>query len=216
MLVERGDHVLATCIAGNAELRALGVQVVEGIDVSSEECFASLQTVLEAAPPLDMLISNAGVNEGSGGFADADTSAMAREYEVNVLGAVRVVRTALPFLSAGARIAFITTGRGALVSTPTPAAGANYGYRMSKAALNLYAGLLAADLEPRGIRVALLHPGVIDTELLRHATGAGAAALPAVRAAPPDEVAPVLLGRIDKVSAEFSGKWIGLDGRLVS
>ena len=43
--------------------------------------------------------------------------------------------------------------------------GSNYGYKMSKAALNMAAMCLATDLEPEGIAVMLLHPGAVATDL---------------------------------------------------
>ncbi len=43
--------------------------------------------------------------------------------------------------------------------------GANYGYKMSKAALNMAAMCLATDLAPEGIAVMLLHPGAVATDL---------------------------------------------------
>ena len=43
--------------------------------------------------------------------------------------------------------------------------GLNYGYKMSKAALNMAAMCLASDLEPQGIAVMLLHPGAVATDL---------------------------------------------------
>lgn len=41
--------------------------------------------------------------------------------------------------------------------------GASYGYRMSKAALNIAGKSLALDLKPQGIAVCILHPGFVQT-----------------------------------------------------
>jgi NAD(P)-dependent dehydrogenase (short-subunit alcohol dehydrogenase family) len=41
--------------------------------------------------------------------------------------------------------------------------GGYYGYRMSKAALNAAGVSMARDLHARGIAVALLHPGYVQT-----------------------------------------------------
>jgi NAD(P)-dependent dehydrogenase (short-subunit alcohol dehydrogenase family) len=185
--------------------------VLPGIDVSCEDAVAGLGAALQAGPPLDLVISNAGINDNSGGPSDADTVAMLHEFSVNALGAVRVVRAALPHLSARARIALVTTGRGALFP-PSPAHGANYGYRISKAALNVFGGLLAADLRERGICVVLVHPGVLDTDLLRGASGAGGARLSALGAVAPGAAAPIVLSRIAELPLERSGAWVAVDG----
>ena len=44
--------------------------------------------------------------------------------------------------------------------------GGYYGYRMSKAALNAGAKSLSLDLKTRGIAVALLHPGYVQTAMV--------------------------------------------------
>jgi NAD(P)-dependent dehydrogenase (short-subunit alcohol dehydrogenase family) len=210
-LAARGDDVLASCLVATPELRELDVEALPGIDVSSDSAVAGLGAVLRAGPPLDLVISNAGINDNSGGPADADTVAMMHEFSVNTLGAVRVVRTVLPHLSPRARIALITTGRGALFP-PSPAHGANYGYRISKAALNVFGGILAADLRERGICVVLVHPGVLDTDLLRRASGADGVRLSAPGALSADAVAPIVLRRIAELPLERSGAWVAVDG----
>ena len=44
--------------------------------------------------------------------------------------------------------------------------GGSYGYRMSKVALNMAGKSLAIDLNPRGIAVAILHPGLVRTRMV--------------------------------------------------
>ena len=44
--------------------------------------------------------------------------------------------------------------------------GAYYGYRASKAALNAFGKSLAMDLKPKGVAVAQLHPGVVQTRMV--------------------------------------------------
>ena len=43
--------------------------------------------------------------------------------------------------------------------------GSHYGYRMSKAAVNMVGRSLAVDLAPKGIAVRLLHPGYVKTKM---------------------------------------------------
>ena len=43
--------------------------------------------------------------------------------------------------------------------------GSHYGYRMSKAALNMAGKSLAIDLAPQQISVAILHPGWVQTDM---------------------------------------------------
>jgi NAD(P)-dependent dehydrogenase (short-subunit alcohol dehydrogenase family) len=71
--------------------------------------------------------------------------------------------------------------------------GARYGYRMSKAAVNMAGRSLAHDLAERGVSVFLLHPGMVATELTGH------------RGVPPEEAAADLVARIDALGSEQSG-----------
>ena len=41
------------------------------------------------------------------------------------------------------------------------------GYRMSKCAAHMAARCLAEDLKPKGVAVAVVHPGVVDTDMLK-------------------------------------------------
>jgi NAD(P)-dependent dehydrogenase (short-subunit alcohol dehydrogenase family) len=72
--------------------------------------------------------------------------------------------------------------------------GGYYGYRMSKAALNAAGMSLAQDLRPRGIAVALLHPGYVRTDMTgRHGSVSA------------EDAARMLLERIDDLNLQTSG-----------
>lgn len=210
----RGDEVWAACLAVRPDVEHPHVAVIPEVDVSSDASVTRLAEALDGVA-VDRVISNAGVNEASGGPADADTRRMLRELDVNVLGAVRVVRTVLPMLAPDARLAFISTGRGAAQERPDPANAMNYGYRISKGALNVYAALLAQDLQDAGIVVALLHPGPLNTDLMRRIAAAGGSTIDPSSLPSPDDVAPRLLAVLEEISPEETGGWVGLDGSRV-
>ena len=154
----RGHAVFAACKGDGVDLADASVRVLTGIDVTSDAATERIAAELGEVR-LDYVISNAGINRFSGGPADADTDAMADEFNVNVLGSVRVVRTVLPLLSPSARLGFITTGRGAAQRQPDPAFGMNYGYRITKGALNVFGALLAQDLARAGTSSRCCTPG---------------------------------------------------------
>lgn len=60
-LQARGDIVVAVCRAVNDELQALGVQVEDGIDITSDDSVADLHTRLRETE-IDVLINNAGTS----------------------------------------------------------------------------------------------------------------------------------------------------------
>jgi NAD(P)-dependent dehydrogenase (short-subunit alcohol dehydrogenase family) len=210
----RGDRVWAACLGRAPDFDPGAITILGGIDVTSDAATARLAPAL-AGVRLDRVFSNAGVNLSSGGPGDADTDRMARELEVNLLGAVRVIRTVLPLLAQHARIAFTSTGRGAAYPDPDPAHRMNYGYRITKAALNLYGALVAQDLAADGHVVALLNPGPINTELMRRIAAAGGSAIDPESLPAPETVAPGLLRALEDLAPARSGAWIGPDGAEV-
>ena len=156
--------MIAACRSGSPELDALGVEVVTGVDVADDASVAALGKKL-AGRRIDWLIANAGILE-PGGLDALDFDSMRRQFEVNSLGPLRVVKALLPSLGEGSKIGIVSSRVGSLADNGS---GGMYGYRMSKAAANMAGVSLARDLAGRKIAVALLHPGYIRTRM----TGGG-------------------------------------------
>ena len=185
----RGDEVVAVCRAPSEELERLGVRVEAGIDLASDDAAAALAARL-AGVALDRLILNAGIL-GRVTLDDLDVESIRRQFEVNALAPLRLVAALLPNLPRGARIALITSRMGSIADNTS---GGAYGYRMSKAALNMAGVSLAHDLAPRGIAVGIYHPGYVRTRM----TGGTGHLEPA-------ESAALLLARIDELTPDTSG-----------
>jgi len=83
--------------------------------------------------------------------------------------------------------------------------GGSYGYRMSKVALNMAGLSLAIDLRPRGIAVAILHPGLVRTRMIGFNP----------QGISPEEAVQGLLARIDALSLETSGRFWHANGELL-
>lgn len=187
----RGDEVIATCRVASDALRALGVEVVAGVDVAAPDAGARLRQAL-GERPLDLLINNAGVfGESTLGRIDFDD--VARQWQVNAIAPLRVTEALLPSLAAGAKVAMITSRMGSMSDNSS---GGYYAYRMSKAALNAAGVSLARDLKPRGIAVALLHPGFVQTQMVGFAGDIS-----------PQEAAQRLVARIDALTLDTSGSF---------
>jgi NAD(P)-dependent dehydrogenase (short-subunit alcohol dehydrogenase family) len=187
-LKRRGDYVVAAVRSATRALAELGVRVEPGVDVTNT---ASVRAAAERLSELelDWLICNAGVLEGDG--FPVDEAAIRRQFEVNALGPLRTVAAFAPHLRKGAKVALITSRMGSLADNTS---GGMYGYRMSKAALNMGGRSLAHDLRPREIAVVLLHPGYVRTEMTR-----GAGSIDST------EAAHGLIERIDALTLEASG-----------
>ena len=195
-LAARGDTVHGACRKSSPELDGLGVRVLEGVDVASDEQVASLAERLEGVD-LDLLVNNAGILE-RGGLEDLEWESLRRQLEVNSLGPLRVTRALLPNLGPGSRVAILTSLMGSIADNGS---GGYYGYRMSKAAVNAAGVSLARDLAPRSIPVFLLHPGMVATEM----TGG--------RGIDVETSVTGLVERLDSLTPEESGTFWHTDGR---
>ena len=199
-LQARGDQVIATCRQPSPELEALGVRIEPGLELSDEAAIAGLVERL-AGLSLDGLILNAGILEATS-LAALDPDSLRRQFEVNALAPLRLVRALLDHLAAGAKVALMTSRMGSIDDNSS---GGSYGYRMSKAALNMAGKSLAIDLKPRGIAVALLHPGLVRTRMVNFNP----------QAIPPEEAVRGLLARIDALTLATSGSFWHANGELL-
>ena len=194
-LVARGDKVIAVCRSSNSALQALNLRVIEGIDVSSAKSTGLLQAQL-GERKLDWLINNAGILSVES-LDSLDFDAMERQFRVNSLGPLRVTSALLPNLPKGAKVGIITSRMGSIEDNTS---GGYYGYRMSKAAVNMAGMSLARDLQEVGVSVALLHPGMVATDM----TGGRGVAV--------EHSASGLIQRMDNLGTADSGSFWHAEG----
>jgi NAD(P)-dependent dehydrogenase (short-subunit alcohol dehydrogenase family) len=198
-LKARGDQVIAVCRRSSKALDALGIRVEAGIDVGDEAAVAALRERL-AGSKLDLLVNNAGILEGTT-LDQLDFQSIRRQMEVNALGPLRVTAALLPLLGEGSKIAIITSRMGSIGDNSS---GSQYGYRMSKAAVNAAGVSLARDLRGRGVAVAIIHPGMVRTEM----TGG--------HGIEPAESVRGILARIDALTLASSGSfWHATTGEVL-
>lgn len=195
----RGWRVFAICRQASAALEDCGAEVVDGVDVASTAGIERLRDALKGVT-VDLLINNAGIlRDEKLGSLDADS--IRQQFEVNALAPLRVTEALVPQLSESARVALITSRMGSIADNTS---GGRYGYRMSKAALNAAGKSLAQDLKGRGIAVAILHPGLVGTDMIG---GHGDIT--------PDEAAERLAARIDGLTLDNSGTFWHSNGEVL-
>lgn len=192
----RGDEVIAVCRSSSQELSQLGVRVIEGIDVSNGDNVTALANELDAES-IDILINNAGILR-SDTLESIDYDSMLEQYRVNTLGPLRVTQALLPNLHEGSKVAIVTSRVGSIEDNSS---GNNYGYRVSKTAVNMVGMNLSHDLKAKGIAVILLHPGYVRTDM----TGGGGGTSP-------EDSAKGLIERIDELDLENSGGFWHAEG----
>ena len=192
---DRGDSVVAVCRKASDDLAATGVRVIDGIDVSSGAAVNALQRELGELP-IDILVNNAGILRRDS-FGDIDYDALLEQYRVNTLGPLRVTEALSGNLRSGSKVAIISSRVGSIDDNSS---GGNYGYRASKAAVNMIGTNLKHELLPNGIAVALLHPGLVATDMTG---GTGIA---------PADSARGLIQRIDELTLENTGGFWHAEG----
>lgn len=199
-LQARGETVIAICRTASDELKQLGVQVEEGIDITSDASVADLQTRL-GNTTIAVLINNAGILKRVT-LENLDFDSIREQFEVNALGALRVTYALLPNLKAGSKIVLMTSRMGSIGDNTS---GSSYGYRMSKVALSMAGKSLAHDLKPSGIAVAILHPGLVQTRMTNFASGG----------ITPEEAVKGLLARIDGLTLGNTGTFWHSNGEVL-
>ncbi len=198
-LADSGWSVTAVCRRPSAELQALRVRIIDGIDITDTGSLSRLASDL-APDSTDLLINNAGVLQNVS-LDTLDPAAIRRQFEVNALGPLLVTHALLPTLRNNAKLALISSRMGSIADNDS---GGSYGYRMSKAALNAAGKSLAHDLAGRGISVAVLHPGYVRTDMTGHRGLIDV-----------NEAAAGLLDRIDALSLDNSGTFWHSNGEVL-
>jgi len=159
-------EVIAVCRESSDEIEDLADLVISGIDLTVDDAMDSVTQVLELAQgpdfQLDLLINNAGLFKNEG-VESMDVDQIRDQFEVNALAPLKVTQGLLPYLKDGSKIINITSRMGSIEDNTS---GAYYGYRASKAALNAFTKSYAMDLKPKGIAVAVVHPGFVQTRMV--------------------------------------------------
>jgi 2-glutathionyl-2-methylbut-3-en-1-ol dehydrogenase len=159
----RGDEVVAACFGDGADLAAQGIAVEPGVDVTSGDAVAALAKRLEErGTRLAWLVHVAGIMHLDT-IETVDLDDVRRQFEVNTIGPLRVVRELRGLLDLGAKVGILTSRVGSLGDNSS---GGDYAYRISKAAANMVALNLHHDLSKQGVLVQALHPGMVRTHLL--------------------------------------------------
>lgn len=195
-LAARGDTVVAVCRKSSDELEALeNVRVEAGFDVATDGI--ERLTVRLGETKLDGLVNNAGVLRADS-LDELDLDDVRTQIEVNAIGPLRLTKELLPHLRDGAKVAIVTSRMGSITDNTS---GGMYGYRMSKAAVNMAARSLAHDLKGRKIAVGLVHPGYVATEMTNNSGNVQ-----------PEDAARDIIARYDELDLERSGTFRHANG----
>ncbi len=186
-----GFDVIGVCREASAELKEVATRIIEGVDVTTDSGMQKLTDELKGQS-IDLLINNAGLLQDEK-LGSIDFDSIRTQMEINAYAPLRVAEALVSQIPSGGKIANITSRMGSIADNDS---GGRYGYRASKAALNAFGKSLAMDLKPKGIAVAQLHPGYVQTRMVNFGG-----------LITPEESAKGLSARIDGLNLENTGSF---------
>src|ERR1700694_4244320 len=149
------------------ELRKQGYKADVGVADITESAQVSMLalSIMQRYKRVDILVNNAGIflrEDREMRPSKIDPLILERTLKVNLYGPIQVCDAFIPLINRGGRIINVSSTMGQLSGE---ADGYGPAYSISKAALNMYTQLLAADLRDREIMAAVFHPGWVKTDM---------------------------------------------------
>lgn len=187
-------------------------------DVTRTAAVDSLVTLtIRAFRRIDILVNNAGLVSPVGRTWEVDPRRWQRLLEVNIVGPYLCARAMLPQM--------LDRGSGRIINVTSGAASSNVvgwsAYCASKAALDRFTGVLAAELEGSGVVAAGVSPGLVDSDMQAEIRRATRTAFPRVeefrayqargQLRPPEEPARLIVWLASRFGADQNGAILRLD-----
>lgn len=154
--LSRRDALDAEAKRCDVEIKVLQCDVTDEVSINN-----AVGTVVAHEGRIYGLVNNAGILI-QGFFEDITDGEMRQAVETNIFGTMTVTRKVLPYMrAAGCGRIIIISSTGGRITLPGVSA-----YCISKFALEGFAESLVQEIIPFGVRVVLVEPGIIATELL--------------------------------------------------
>ena len=208
--------------AGATDLQALAKAdpdiIIEKLDVTDLAGVDALAAKYKDQP-LDVLLSNAGKTprymSAMKGAATIDFDEALNSYQVNALGPAKLIAAFLPQVqkSTQKKIAVISSKAGSFAEGPQMSM--MYEYRASKAALNMIVHTLSFETAKKGVIIAAISPGSVDTKPVEGELGYGTNFKQPGVIAPSDSVAGIIKV-ITSLTPAQNGQFLDYkDGRII-
>jgi NAD(P)-dependent dehydrogenase (short-subunit alcohol dehydrogenase family) len=227
-LSEMGAKVLTTARSGAPPADAMFVAA----DIATAAgCATVVDAVGRHLGGVDIVVHVVGGSSApAGGFTVLDDDEWQKEFNLNLMPAVRLDRALLP--------AMIQKGSGVIVHVTSiqrqmPLPKSTLAYAAAKAALSNYSKGLSKEVGPKGIRVVRVAPGWIETsaatalvsrlavevgsdeQTARHGLMESLGGIPIGRPAKPNEVADLIAFLVSPRAGSITGSEYVIDGGTV-
>lgn len=180
-------------------------------DLTDENC---IQELIEAAPALDGLVLNAGINPKSL-VKFINNSLLEDVFSTNVFSPIRLVQSLVKKkkINKAASIVFMSS-----IST-TYASVSNSVYSASKGAINSFMKVLAMELAPQKTRVNAIQPGMVRTKMMeayaiQEELDAWEKSYPLGRFGEPEDIANACVYLLSEAAAWVTGTILTVDGGI--
>ena len=215
-LTYQHDHAAAAAVVADIEA-AGGVATAVRADTAVEGDVLAAFAAADDVGPLTALVANAGIVAAKARVDELTVERVERVLAVNVLGPIICCREAVRRMSthhggAGGSIVLVSSAASRLGSP-----GEYVDYAASKGAVDTLGVGLAREVAGDGIRVNVVRPGIIDTEI--HASGGQpdraarlGASTPMERAGRADEVAAAVIWLLGDAAAYCTGGLLDVAG----
>ncbi len=225
------DRNLAARVAEIEQLGRRGLAVQCDI-TQKDQVDAMVSRVNEELGSVDILVNNAGIY-GGGRIQDITEEAWDREMAVNLKGCMLCCKAVTPTMVEKEGGAIVNLSSINAMSQPSGSTGGRASYAASKAGVMLLSRALAIELGGNNIRVNVIAPGAIETDMTLHTRyaagntdrpdvlddpnrrqfGAGLGDLiPLGRAAEPEEIASAALFLASSAASYITGHTLVVDG----
>jgi NAD(P)-dependent dehydrogenase (short-subunit alcohol dehydrogenase family) len=185
---------------------------VEQLDVLDHAMVDALAAKYEDQP-IDVLLNNAAIlgEPNDQNFGSYDYAVMNRVIATNVQGPIKMAEAFADSvaISEHKKIIAMTSVQGSISSLRN---GFITFYNTSKAALNMAMRSVSVSVKPRGITVALISPGAVDSEMMNLAMDRAGVSFKLLT---PQESAEAVINVIDQYGLDMSGTFMSHTGKEI-
>ncbi len=183
------------------------------LDVTSPDAWkAAVADAVAGFGKLDVLVNNAAIWRGEGGIEDITSENWDDLLNVNAKATLLGMQAAIPEMRRAGGGAIVNVGS----TLAMHGAASSAAYSAAKAALVVLTRSAAVQYAAEGIRVNIIHPGSIDTPMLREGTGGKhldiAARIPLGRLGQPIDIARGALYLASDEASFVTGVQLVIDG----
>jgi len=176
---------------------------IHSLDVADPQRILNLANELKDIS-IDILFNNAGIyGPYDADFGNTNQKQWLECFNINTISPMKITEAFVTHV-ANSQLKTIATMSSKMGSMADNGSGGSYLYRSSKAALNAVMTSAAIDLKPKGIKVAIMHPGWVKTDM-----GGPNAEISTT------ECVKQLKNILSKLTLEKSGSFFEIDGSII-